>query len=50
MDRDANAAINILYKALKTVGLTVSACGGLGNSQPMKQELLGVTLEAHVTA
>ena len=26
MDRDENAAINILHKALKAVGLTVSAC------------------------
>jgi putative transposase len=50
MDRDENAAINILYKALKTVGLTVSACGALVSRQAMKQELLGVTLEAHVTA
>ena len=50
MDRDENAAINILLKALNTVGLTVSACGGLGDSQPVRQELLGVTLEAHVTA
>lgn len=50
MDRDENAAINILCKALKTVGLTVSACGALVDRQAMKQELLGVTLEAHVTA
>jgi putative transposase len=50
MDRDENAAINILYKALKAVGLTVSACGALVDGQAMKQELLGVTLEAHVTA
>lgn len=50
MDRDENAAINILIKALKAVGLTVSACRALDNSQAMKQELLGVTLEAHVTA
>jgi putative transposase len=50
MDRDENAAINILVKALNAVGLTVSACGTLDNSQAMKQELLGVTLEAHVTA
>ena len=42
MDRDENAAINILYRALEelqTVGLIVSACGGLGNSQPVKQEV-----------
>lgn len=50
MDRDENAAINVLYKALSAVGLTVPACGALDNSQAMKQEFLGVTLEAHVTA
>lgn len=50
MDRDENAAINILYKALNAVGLTGSACRGLGGSQPIKQELLEATLEAHVTA
>ncbi|MBP0018557.1 MAG: transposase [Cyanobacteria bacterium SBLK] len=41
MDRDENAAINILYRALEelqAVGLIVSACGGLGDSQPVKQE------------
>jgi putative transposase len=47
MDRDENAAINILQKALSAVGLTVSACGALVDRQAMKQELLGVTLEAH---
>jgi putative transposase len=50
MDRDENAAINILVKALNAVGLTVSACGALVDRQAMKQELLGVTLEAHVRA
>ena len=50
MDRDENAAINILMKALSAVGLTVPACGALDDSQAMKQELLGVTLEVHVTA
>jgi putative transposase len=51
MDRDENAAINILVKALHAVGLTVSACGGLGNSQPMKQESSSVRMgDAHVTA
>ncbi|MEM9544280.1 MAG: transposase [Cyanobacteria bacterium P01_E01_bin.42] len=41
MDRDENAAVNILNRAIKeiqAVGLIVSACGGLGNSQPVKQE------------
>ncbi|MFZ1029834.1 MAG: transposase [Limnoraphis robusta] len=50
MDRDENAAINILLKALNAVGLTVSACGALDNSRATKQELLRATLEAHVTA
>jgi putative transposase len=40
MDRDENAAINILHKALNAVGLTVSACEALDSSQAMKQELL----------
>jgi len=39
LDRDVNAARNILERALCTVGLTVSACGGLGVAQPMKQEV-----------
>ena len=41
LDRDENAAINILNRAieeLQAVGLIVSACGGLDNSQPTKQE------------
>ena len=41
MDRDENAAINILNRALEelqVVGLIISACGGLGDSQPVKQE------------
>jgi putative transposase len=50
MDRDENAAINILVIALKAVGLTVSACGALVDRQAMKQELPGVTREADVTA
>jgi len=41
LDRDINAAINILKRAiedLKAVGLIVSACGGLEITQPLKQE------------
>ena len=41
MDRDENAAVNILNRAIKeiqAVGLIVSACGGFGDSQPVKQE------------
>lgn len=51
MDRDENAAINILHKALKAVGLTVSACGALVNRQAMNQESSSVRSgDAHVTA
>ncbi|NEO53269.1 MAG: IS200/IS605 family element transposase accessory protein TnpB [Okeania sp. SIO3B5] len=38
LDRDENAAINILNKALNEVGIILSACGGLGISQPVRQE------------
>lgn len=41
MDRDENAAVNILNRAieqLQAVGLIVSACGGLDSNQPAKQE------------
>lgn len=38
MDRDQNAALNILIRALKAVGLIVSACGGQEDAQPLKQE------------
>ena len=34
MDRDENAAINILYKGLTAVGLTVAACGRLSGCTP----------------
>ncbi len=50
MDRDENAATNILMKGLQAVGLTVSACGALVDGQALRQELLGATPEAHITA
>ena len=50
MDRDENAAVNILEKGLQAVGLTVSACGALVDGQALRQELLDVNLEAYVTA
>ncbi len=34
LDRDENAAINILYKGLTTVGLTVAAYGRLSGCTP----------------
>ena len=47
LDRDENAAINILIRALNAVGLTVSACRGQGDTQPLKQEYPGATLGSH---
>ncbi len=41
LDRDENAAINILNKALQAVGLIVSAGGGLVGRQPVKPETWG---------
>ena len=38
LDRDVNAAVNILERGLKAVGLIVSACRSLGDTQLMKQE------------
>ncbi|MGK7922643.1 MAG: RNA-guided endonuclease InsQ/TnpB family protein [Trichodesmium sp.] len=38
LDRDENAAKNILNRALNEVGIILSACGGLDISQPVRQE------------
>lgn len=38
MDRDENAARNILDRALNEVGLILSARGGFGDTQPVKRE------------
>ncbi|MDI9634955.1 transposase [Geitlerinema splendidum] len=40
IDRDENAARNILDRALNEVGLILSARGGFGNTQPVKREAL----------
>lgn len=40
MDRDENAAANILNRALHEVGLISSARGGFGDTQPLKRENL----------
>lgn len=42
LDRDENAAINILIKALQAVGLIVSVGGGQGVAQPVKPEAWGL--------
>ena len=38
IDRDENSGRVLLSRALKSVGLIDSACGGFGNTQPAKQE------------
>ncbi|WP_265266910.1 transposase [Spirulina subsalsa] len=38
MDRDENAAINILNRALREVGIILPACRGFDVGRPMKQE------------
>jgi putative transposase len=38
MDRDENAARILLARSLNAVGLTVTACGGQEDTQPLKQE------------
>jgi putative transposase len=49
IDRDWNAAINILSRGLRTVGLPFSGCGGLEDTQPVKQQILIARLEAPAT-
>lgn len=46
LDRDVNAAVNILERGLQAVGLIVSGCGGFDISQPVKQQILGATLRS----
>ena len=41
LERDENAALNILIKALQAVGLIVSVGGGQGVAQPVKPETWG---------
>ncbi|MDJ0637026.1 MAG: transposase, partial [Xenococcaceae cyanobacterium MO_188.B29] len=42
IDRDENSGRVLLSRGLQAVGLTASACGGLGDSQPVKQETSGI--------
>ncbi len=46
LDRDVNAAVNILERGLQAVGLIVSGCEGFDISQPVKQQVLGATLRS----
>ncbi|MGL5875185.1 MAG: zinc ribbon domain-containing protein [Xenococcaceae cyanobacterium] len=44
IDRDLNASLNIFQR---TVGQPFAACGGLVDAQPVRQELLFVSLIRH---
>lgn len=46
IDRDWNSGINILNRALRTVGLPFSGCGGQGDTQPLKQQVSFVNLRS----
>lgn len=38
IDRDWNSALNLLKRG--SVGLPIPGCGGLGDTQPMKQQVV----------
>ena len=42
IDRDENSGRVLLSRGLQSVGLIDSAGGGVGNSQPVKQEASGI--------
>ena len=46
IDRDWNAAQNILNRVIRTVGLPFSGCGGLGDTQPVRQQISFVNLRS----
>ena len=46
IDRDWNSGINLLNRALRTVGLPFSGCGGQGDTQPLKQQVSFVNLRS----
>jgi putative transposase len=46
IDRDWNSGINILSRALRTVGLPFSGCGGQGDTQLLKQQVSFVNLRS----
>lgn len=51
IDRDWNSALNILNRGYGAVGLPLPGCGGLGDTQPLKQQVSYVNLRSpHYTA
>lgn len=51
IDRDWNSALVLLDRGLRAVGLPLAGCRGLGDTQPMKQQISFVNLRSpHYTA
>lgn len=46
IDRDWNSGINILNRVTRTAGLPFSGCEGLGDTQPVKQQVSFVNLRS----
>jgi putative transposase len=44
IDRDWNSGLVLLSRGLQAVGLPLAGCGGLGNAQPMRQQLQFVSI------
>ncbi|MFQ3585997.1 MAG: transposase, partial [Cyanobacteriota bacterium] len=46
MDRDWNAARNLLHRAERTLGQAFAGCGGYSDTSPVKQQLSFVNLRS----
>ncbi|HEY9779037.1 MAG TPA: transposase [Leptolyngbyaceae cyanobacterium] len=46
IDRDWNSALVLLSRGLEAVGLPLTGCGGLGDTQPMRQQISFVNLRS----
>ena len=46
IDRDWNSGLVLLSRGLRAVGLPLAGCGGLGDTQPMRQQLSFVNLRS----
>lgn len=44
IDRDWNSGLVLLSRGLRAVGLPLAGCGGLGDTQPMRQQLQFVSI------
>lgn len=46
IDRDWNSGLVLLSRGLRAVGLPLAGCGGLGDTQPMRQQISFVNLRS----